>query len=545
MNRDVILFTGQSGINNRKCLEKLAEDGFRPSISVEDEMKVVADKTFLEILGLPPRVQETIWTAAFNNVKKNLPTTYTEGEPYTFVTFHASYYHQRKTEFLSPVDFKALTELKDRVKMVVVFIDDCYDIYKRLMKEGEMFGYILKSTPEKALLDSITKSLLTILEWREVEIAFSRKIAQLLEVPQKLYVMAVKHPWRMLARLIKSRGQQHIFYLSHPISSIRGGAYPRLPGFYEELCGFIRKMLAHDNVVLFIPDAIDEKRIRKDERTGKYIPELLDGWPLPFSNEWLFTPLPSEVKGINPLNPLNFDVSKAGDGFQTAISLLLEGLLEKIIGDQINSRDRTLVEQSKDGVVVYRPFWTGIHPEGVEEELKYNHDLATQYGETTRKTAIIGAYEDLAKLRIGNLFVHLGSSILLDGTSRERLMNLCKDWVDDPQMVSKFLNINSINTDEIKDLVGQIFPSGYKFKEDIIRRTPTTLGVGELLAEHDKQKECWQWVFDKISGEDPFSQKYVSSKRGDVYTICPEIEIKQEMWEKFIKRILKALEVKV
>lgn len=566
MNRDVILFTGQSGISAKGCLKKLQEDGFKPPIAVEEHMIInylkkhdpsfkppesdegqmrmaeVYRKTFLEILGLPPRIQESHWTEAFDNVKKKLPTTYTEGQPYVFVTFHASYYHQRKTEFLSPVDFRALTELKDkeRVKMVVVFIDDCYDIYKRLMKKGEMFGYILESTPEKVLLDSITKNLLKILEWREAEIAFSRKIAHLLDVP--LYVMAVKHSWRMLSRLIKSHGQQHIFYLSHPISSIRGGAYPRPPGFYEELCGFIRKMLAHDDVVLFIPDTIDEKRIRKDKNTGKYLPELSEGWPLPFSNEWLFAPLPSEVKDINPLNPLNFNVSKASDGFQTAISLLLEGLLEKIkIGEQINSRDLSLVEQSTSGVVVYRPFWAGVYPHGVEQELKYNNDLATQYGETTRKTAIIGADEDLAKWRIKNLFTQLEGNIVLDDTQKKTLRNLGEDWVDNEEKVSKFLNIETIKADKekIKKCIEQVLPHDYKFKEDIPIRSSTTLHGADMLVEKEKQKDYWTWVFDTIPEEDPFRRKYISLERGDVYTICLEIEIKPEKWEEFTKEILK------
>ncbi len=528
--RDVILFTGQSGIKIRDSLNKSASPSSKPPISVEKEMQKISGKSFLEILAAPPRIQETLWTETFGKIKKELPS-YSGPEKYVFITFHASYYHQRKTEFLSPVDLAELMGLKDRIKMVVVFIDDCYDIYKRLMKEGEMFGHILQRPSQRALLESIA-NLLSILEWREIEIAFSRKIHQLLKVP--LYIMAVKHPSWMLLRLIKSYEEQNIFYLSHPISSIREGAYSRPPGFYDELNEFIKQMLVQDNVILFIPDAIDEKRIKQEKQTGRYVPELLEGWPLPFSNDWLFTPLLSDVKDINPLNPLNFDVSHADDGFQTAVSLLLEGLLERI-SKQINSRDRSLVEQSKDGVVIYRPYWAASTPRGVEEELKYNRDLVTQYREEKRKTVIINTHEDLAKWRIKSLFGHVEGSVSLDDTYRNALNNLGEDWVNNPDKVSKFLNISTIKGDKekIRECIEHVLPPEYKFNKGVLDRVSTTLAVGGMLAEHERPNECWQMIIDSIPEEDPFFKRYVSPER-DIYVICSAEDLEQKLAQ-FIK----------
>ena len=74
--------------------------------------------------------------------------------------------------------------------MVIVLIDDCYDIYRRLLGKGEMYEYIKHESkyivnekeiietlkPFDALIESIM-NLLDLLSWREIEIAFSRKIA--------------------------------------------------------------------------------------------------------------------------------------------------------------------------------------------------------------------------------------------------------------------------------------------------------------------------------------------------------------------------------
>jgi len=503
--KDVILFTGQSGLKIRDGLKKLKRKDFQPTVfSVESEMQEISGKTFLEILSEPPRIQEALWAQSVEEIKGKLPLSPTLKQ-YVFLTFHASYYHQRKREFLSPVAFAKLSALKDRVKMVVVFIDDCYDIYRRLMGQNEMFAYIQnlsKSEPGKALLESIT-NLLSILEWREIEIAFSRKIAQLLEVP--LYVMAVKHPSWMLSRMIESVEEQNIFYLSHPISSIVKGVQPRPSGFYLELNKFIEQVLAKKNRILFIPDTIDEKRIRQGNAPGQYFPELSEGWPLPFSNEWLFVPLPADVKRINPLNPANFDVQGAGEGFQAAVSVLLKALLEKI-STQINSRDLTLVEQSKDGIILYRPYWGAVIPGGVEEELKYNSDLATDYGEKSRRAIIITTNEDMAKWRIKYMFDYIKNSISLDNTQVDGVNYLCENWLDDPEKLLQFGELDKIKVNEatMKKSIEKVLPPDYLFHESVVASRSSTLRSAPMLTGVKRQSSGWEKIFNSIPTEDPF-----------------------------------------
>jgi hypothetical protein len=488
-------------------------------------METNSGKPFLKILSDPPRIQETLWTRTFQEIQNKLPASSVLPKC-IFLTLHASYYHQRKREFLSPVDFTKLVELKNRVKMVVVLIDDCYDIYKRLMGEGEMFGYVRKlceKEPQRALLESIT-NLHTILQWREIEIAFSRKISQLLDVP--LYIIAVKHPICVLSRLIQAYEEKNILYLSHPISSILKGTHPRPPAFYYELNKFIEQILAIDNLVLFIPDTIDEKRIKKQEETGQYLPQLLSGWPLPFpENEWLFTPLPSAVKRLNPLNPANFNIHQAESGFQATVSVLLEVLLE-IISHQINSRDLSLVEQGRGGVALYRPYWAASVPPGVEAELKYNADLANQYGEKDRRVIAVNASEDLGKLRIKNLFTEIIMSV--DDIFRDSLNNLCEDWLNDPDTVSLFENIDAIQSgkEAIRTRIEHGISGDYQFVGSAVTAGSSTLKVGEMLAKEDDLDKGWAVIFENAPAEDQFQKKYVVSGR-DVYIMVPEVQLKQ------------------
>lgn len=538
-NRNVILVTGQSGMKINDILDTLKEGGFNAEpFPFEKGMVRKSSMDFLTILSLPPKIQESLWTKTFRGVKKKVVSSSAQ---YPILTFHASWYHQKKREFLSPVDFKQLQSLKSRAKMVVVFVDDCYDIYLRLMAKDEMYQNIRKlreskkeSDHKKALLETIP-NLMTILTWREVEIAFSRKIARLLSIP--FYIVAVKHPNWMLQRLIESGEEHKIFYLSHAISSILKGAYPRPPGFYQELNEFIKMIVLTSDEkmlptihkrILFIPDAIDEKGRLKQEG-GRYVPELLDGWPLPFSDDWMFRPLPAEVKGIPPLNPGKFDFRRAPDGFQAALCELLDMLVQRI-GEQITSRDISLVEQSRDGVIAYRPYWAATRPGGVEEELKSNSDLREKYDEKRRRTVIINTTEDLAKWRMASLFECVKKDIDLDDRKKMEIHNLCEDWLSNPQRIAQFQNlpIPENNKAEMRKTIEGVLPDGYSFYESAIPHESSTLRSAEMLAEREKWDKAWEGIFEKIHVDDPFRKKYIVSGK-DSYIIRSAKELSKEL----------------
>lgn len=239
---DIVLVTGQSGIKVDDCLKKIVNPDqilkiekrmieiFRKEI--KPEMMAANDKEIMtEILSSPPFIQKQIWDSSFDTIKAELKRVKTNVGTH-FITFHACFYHQRKREFISPINFSKLLSLQKRIRMVIVLVDDCYDIYRRLLGKSEMFYEDVMSPeikPREAMAKSIL-NLLTILSWRELEVAFSRKISETTNVP--FFVVAVKHPAIMVKKLIAPTFKKlKIFYLGHPITSVRKRAYARTSVF--------------------------------------------------------------------------------------------------------------------------------------------------------------------------------------------------------------------------------------------------------------------------------------------------------------------------
>lgn len=501
-SKDIILISGQSGININKCLNKIDRIISNCyNVSIDRRMSEILEEDFLEILACPPRILFEKWGLTFDTITKEINREDSNYD-YKIVNFHASYFHQSKRQFISPVDFSRLYnwKFKDRIKMIIVFIDDCYDVYRRLMCEDEMFYYVKKFLNEgEALFHSIS-NLITVLHWREIEMAFSQKISQLLDIP--LYIFAVKHTCFMLKRLITlPLSELKIKYLSHPISSIRKEKFSRTQDFIVELNEFTKDILKkYQNSVIFIPDTIDEKRIQS--ANGKYIPSLINPWPLPFSEEeWVFSALPDEVVNINPLNPKDYkNVS-----MEYAISESLK-ILAKRIDDQINSRDISLVEQGIDGLIVYRPCWEGYTAKGVNAEVNSNSFLRdrSNYRNEDRTVDIILLDLDIGKSRIRKLFNLIINDI--KDCNKEKLEKLCKEWVKDMEIVKEFYR-KSWNQKEIKKSVEKFLPADYKFNlEDT-----GTLGSAEYLKIKEAKDNYWEKLFIELQ-KDEFVSKFDKNK---------------------------------
>ncbi|MCD6568941.1 hypothetical protein J7K70_02255 [bacterium] len=491
--KNIILFTGQSGIRIKECLNKLSQGD--KIISVDERMEKISNKSFKEeILAAPPYVQERLWSEALTYIETEELSKVERGK-YLFLTFHASYYHQKKTEFLSPVNLTQLQKLKDKIKMMIVLIDDIYDIYLRLMDKGQMYEYIMElEDPLRALIESII-NLVSILSWREMEIAFSRKIAQFLgDVP--LYIISVKHPSFMVSRLIRKPSTEvKVAYLSHPITDIRASHLPRYPEFYGELQEFIKRVIQkEENIVVFIPDSIDEKRIRTERRMEKeekkerliYIPELLVGWPLPFSDRWLHIPIPPHLKDLNPLNPKNFDFFNAKEEIKSAISSILQ-ILDTKVTAQINSRDRSLIEASNI-LLVYRPYWAGSIPSGVEEEIKYMCELRSEYNDKDRKIIMLTAVEDLGRLQTNALFREIKNNIILDPESKQRLVNLFQQWLSDSKLTLR-IGEGGFDKNEMKEAIESRLSTEYEFKPRYLSFAQGALGFGKMLGRIKKRED--------------------------------------------------------
>jgi len=473
-------------------------------------MARLAEEDFIRVLAEPPRIQEQLWREAFDQFIGDLHGS--EEGRFHILSFHACYYHQLKTELGCPVALDKLLRLKDRVKMVITLIDDCYDIYLRLMDDHQMYASVRdpnKTTRDGAVFQSMI-NLIRIMTWREAEIAFSRKIAGLLEVP--FFVIAVKHPRSIVSNLIERRVEDlKILYLSHHISEIRTGpSSSRGSSFPSELFSFLQRMSNDKNTLLFVPDTIDELRIEKDA-TGAFVPKLQSGWPLPYEGDWLFEPLPEGICRINPLNPQGFDYESAPKALKSAISSVLSAL-DSTIREQVNSRDRTIVEQTPDGIVVYRPYWVRRMSPGIEEELEYNLQLKNASGEQYRRAYVLNTFEDVGKMLISKLFVILKSSVDEDTDSKtvHRLDQLCTAMLADRRMVLAFAESQcdkkKIREDietELGDLKWNLIPN----RVPVGRRS---MEVAPRFGETQALDRTWDSAFEQIS-EDPLV-KYCDEK---------------------------------
>jgi len=512
--KDIIILTGQSGLKKDNILEKIKNKADAEIVpSVEYNMKKEED--FKDILLQPPKIISQKWSTKFKEVKSELESLSTNS--IKLFPLHITYFHQKKSEIFSPIDIKEILkpEFKDRVKMIVNLIDDSYDIYRRLMGKEQMYSYIFDEeiSPLEALYQSIY-NLLSILKWREVEKSYSRMLADLLEVP--LYIVAVKHPTFMITRLFTtSPDNLKFFYLSHPITHLREETFLRLPDFYTELNMFIKKLIEKENIILFLPDTIDEKRVKKQGEM--YVPELIDGWPLPYDEDWLFTPLSRSSKRWNPLNPLNFDYYSSDKNIKSSISAALEILIQNI-NKQIKHRDFDLVEQGKNGIIAYRCLIDGKVPRGTIAEVDYSHTLREKYDEYGRRNYIIHCREDIGRYRIRCLFNTLMNKVEIDVKTKKKLEDMLASWLLDGNIINDFVN-GSIDSENIKKEIEKMLPSEYKFKENESYKRGI-FDVESMSGIRNKKKSEWQFIASCSIESDPF----LSLTSPDDYYITVEKE---------------------
>jgi len=396
----IVLVTGQSGVAIKACWEKLT--GEQP-VSVEGEIPEESGMRFIEFLCQPEYVQFEYWSRAFKSASS-------KAEESGCLTFHATYYHQKKRELFSPVDFNVIRSLTGKVRMVVVFVDDIYDVYRRLMGPDQMYEDILdreKTDPLGAIFSSVF-NVISLLNWREMEISFSRTIANLLGA--KMFVVSTKHPDFMFRKLVERRlDDLRIYYLSHPITAIREEADEFLGSFIGKLEILIEAVLEAPDLVLFFPTTIDELIIKREkigEHKYHYYPELGRRWGHPCKDKLLSPPLSPALRAVEPLNPLKYQLS--GDKtnpVNQAVSCFLSLLWDYIYLKQTISRDYTLVEQCKNGVIACRPFFEGDSAGGVMGELSYNFLLMGK--QPDRRAIVFSTKEDRNRWAIRRLFQQL------------------------------------------------------------------------------------------------------------------------------------------
>jgi hypothetical protein len=241
-----VLFAGTPGVLKSSALEKLREAAKR--LFPEDriftwnpqggtpEVPVIEKQLYphgypVPFLKLPQIEQKNQWREKFRRIQEAFNRAGTE---HHFLGLHFTFRYQQIP--ICPVDLKMLLDWKP--DCIVTFIDDAYCIRQRIHKGG--YG-------------SFTLAELVL--WRAEELLIGDLLAQLVNPrnPIPNYVVSVKHPAEMLARLLLRHDKTARVYLSYCISKARSDAKKR-----DLVDTFRRRMHSQEMCVAFDPLTIDE-----------------------------------------------------------------------------------------------------------------------------------------------------------------------------------------------------------------------------------------------------------------------------------------------
>ncbi|MEE9379181.1 MAG: hypothetical protein V3V33_14235 [Candidatus Lokiarchaeia archaeon] len=487
-NKNLIIFTGQSGIQAKKCLSRLNNPEIKNlnTFYIEDRIKEIYESNFKIFLSEPIPYQSETWKEAYGDIEKEITKIPLESN--IFLSMHASYYHQGTCELISIINFESLLKLKSRVKCIIVLIDDIYDIYKRLVDQGQMFNDILGSEDAFEAIYNSIKNYISILKWRQLETNISRLLSKMFET--KLFIVAIKHPIFLIRRIIDNLYEQlNIFYLAHPISAIRRKSVDIIPGFASEINNFAKTIIDNnDKNVMFLPGSIDELRIKEKKNNDHkmYIPDLHPRLDLPYGKKsQIGPPLVSRLEKYDEFNPAKCKMSVLTSNDTEKISGLLE-LLSDLIRLQVTSRDINLINQSKSGLIAYRPYFPEKISGGVVDEIKYNYTMCNIFKERTN--IIVSIKHDLSKARILGFFeLLIGRINGLDDIIIDTLQDKRDNWIIKEDILNMFSDEERVrgNFDKILSEIEPLLPSDYVFKgfKQKHRKTFTT-GIFPAIFEN-------------------------------------------------------------
>lgn len=243
-------------------------------------------------------------------------------------------------------------------------------------------------------------------------------------------------------------------------------------------------------------------------------------WPLPYDEEsWISPSLERELQDINPLNPGNYDIMQNPD-IATSVSYSLKLLCDHIT-TQITSRDLSLVEQSRHGVIAYRPYFPSTLAGGIRRELEHNHEIRVT--EPTRKVVILSVLKDRGKHRIEGFF-HLLEIFIdnFDTSSKKSLQKLFRQWLVDDKIIEFFCDDSKLasNFPNLRNEIEKILPANYKFKQDF-EFYKTSLPPGHIAKEEKERRNAYKYIQeqllkdplrDYISDEDEYIEFHSSSE---------------------------------
>jgi len=367
------------------------------------------EEPIIAVTSLPYPMLNRLWANAIEKAGEKVKEAQKTRTNIALV-LHAVYFKADSTEFVPIIDAEKLRTLNP--KYIVHLVDDIYDMYAWLRGEGGIFDEYTSPGGEFKQVKKSIQDLISTLIWRQAEAGASAHLAGLIgSVP--VLTVATKHRCGLLHKIFE--GNILPVYVSHPISEARRVRSEGNNKLFDDWSNWVSSLADHlsGELAVWEPTTIDEWMIPSvevkappskvgqgadvrekssnngDDKSKKikvYLPRLLERWPLGRVNEVLWSNPEKPLK--EPLDPAGFFTDEEIDVIQKAktwqeikdklgekkslelccISGELEHLVA-LIGEQINSRDRTLVRQCSS-LVIYRPLFNGNSAGGVLKELQ-------------------------------------------------------------------------------------------------------------------------------------------------------------------------------
>jgi len=316
------------------------------------------------------------WREAFQELCKDVVS---DDARIAIVSLHSTWY--RSSRILSPVNFDVVREL--RPCAMVTIVDDLYSTWHRIVS-GERAHKHKRHTASYLTLGEICN-------WRWAEVMISDVLARTLGL--RNFVVATKHPVRMLYRLLFAHDDFKKIYACIPISDTRSS-----PGSRSEVDAIRRQL--HEQFIVFDPLALDDKvlAVLLDDQYGFHEwhdpgkPTLygrplvvreasasaLGRWPAMASDDPHFAPLCPD-----PLDSITVD---AGEAVEVCRSHTLDPprksmreIQDSVVDDHIRLRDFRLIADA-DALAAYRPQYKGKSPGGQQMEIHFARDINAQRG---------------------------------------------------------------------------------------------------------------------------------------------------------------------
>lgn len=245
---------------------------------------------------------------------------YAPGAPHSFLLLHTVYYRNRN--YFSALDIELLKQYNPTV--VITLIDDFYDVYAEIRNREQEVRAGSQITPEEAL------------QWRNVEIMMADFLANQLPSAQQHFVVAKKHPSKMLYRLLFERDRLRL-YSAYPMRSTR-----TTPERLQELNDYRRRL--NEEFTVFDPATIDERPLMEVENVDDSGFMIADK-----EGQALLKRLSTSFSAVDP---------EDFEGFPEGISIQKFLNLGETIDEAIERRDYRLINQA-DAMIGYRPKWGG------------------------------------------------------------------------------------------------------------------------------------------------------------------------------------------